>query len=193
MDIMSKAFIDVARERTRQQMECGNTKDIDDSYQPGLLTNAAMAYLSSAFGNINRARCYWPSSWTPGSFKPKELRTDLVKGASLAIAEIEKIDRANGEGEEMTKSVYHGGPKVGEVKALSGDLANSKKEDYLGIPADGVYPKHRVVFTSGKHLNIFGVKKVDLSGSWSRIWDYRGVCHMYDPAKVDYIEIKESA
>lgn len=70
-------------------------------------------------------------------------------------------------------------------------LANEKKEDYLGVA--NPYPKHRVVFKSGKHLNVFGVTKVNLDGSWTRVWDDRGNCYMYDPASVDYIEIKQHA
>lgn len=71
-------------------------------------------------------------------------------------------------------------------------LSNAERQDYLSVPNESVYPKHRVVFKSGKHLNVFGVQKVDLNGSWSRIWDHKGTCFMYDPDSVDYIEIKEA-
>jgi len=54
--------------------------------------------------------------------------------------------------------------------------------------ADG--EKHRIVFKSGKHLNIFGVKHVNLDGSWTRVTDHKDTVFMYDPASVDYIEIK---
>lgn len=70
--------------------------------------------------------------------------------------------------------------------------ANTERQAYLSIPDNKVYPKHRIVFKSGCHLNLFGVTKVNLDGSWTRVWDHRGHCFMYDPAAVDYIEIKET-
>lgn len=78
-----------------------------------------------------------------------------------------------------------------EVKLNSGELSNSEKQKYLSVPNESVYPKHRIVFKSGKHLNIFGVKEIDLSGSWTRVWDYKGTRFMFDANSVDYIEIKD--
>lgn len=79
-----------------------------------------------------------------------------------------------------------------EVNPNSGEISNAEKQKYLSIPDESVYPKHRIVFKSGRHLNVFGVKKVDLNGSWTRVWDYKGVCFMYSPESVDYIEIKDA-
>lgn len=74
-------------------------------------------------------------------------------------------------------------------KELEVKLANAEKQAYLGV--DSPFPKHRIVFKSGRHLNLFGVTKVNLDGSWTRVWDGKGTCYMYDPASVDYIEIKD--
>lgn len=69
--------------------------------------------------------------------------------------------------------------------------AKAERSDYMSIPADKVYPKHRIVFKSGKHLNVFGVTKIDLSGSWVRLWDGEGDLYTYEAASVDYIQIKD--
>lgn len=67
----------------------------------------------------------------------------------------------------------------------------SKKNIYLGVPDGGVYPKNRVVFKSGKHLNIFGANKMNTDGEWTLVWDYRGKLFMYHPDSVDWIEVDE--
>ncbi len=73
----------------------------------------------------------------------------------------------------------------------TGTTANAERAPYAGVAVDKTFPKHRIVFKSGKHLNLFGVTKVNLDGSWTRVWDGRGKVFMYDPGSVDYIEIDD--
>ncbi|QOE32145.1 hypothetical protein CPT_Paso_028 [Rhizobium phage Paso] len=67
----------------------------------------------------------------------------------------------------------------------------SKKDKYAGIPADKVYPKQRIVFKSGKHLNIFGAHSLNTDGSQIRIRDWKNDLFMYREQDVDYIQINE--
>lgn len=94
---MTKAIDDVLAERRRQIEAEGFDANHDDMYVHGGLRRAAACYISSADGfrsAFNRPPVIWP--WSPEWWKPTSPRRDLVKAASLIIAEIERIDRADG-------------------------------------------------------------------------------------------------
>lgn len=103
---MSKAANDVLRERTRQQVEEGWNLEHDDSHDPGELAKAAACYALNAasmshveedkYAELSTMPLIWP--WVEKWWKPKNRRRDLVRAAALIIAEVEKIDRQNGEG-----------------------------------------------------------------------------------------------
>lgn len=111
---MSKAIIDVLAERQRQIEVEGWTPEHDDLHQPGsiALAGACYASMAAAFEKIkpqisNEKRFidteysrvlpsfHWP--WEKKWWKPKGPRPDLVRAAALIIAEIERIDRKEGE------------------------------------------------------------------------------------------------
>jgi hypothetical protein len=50
--------------------------------------------------------------------------------------------------------------------------------------------KLRIVFQSGRDLNIFDCVEQNLDGSWNRYTDSKGRQYIVDPAKVNYIEVK---
>ncbi|QWY83588.1 hypothetical protein [Rhizobium phage RHph_X2_26] len=50
--------------------------------------------------------------------------------------------------------------------------------------------RRRVVFKEGRDLNIHNVVKINLDGSWWRIWDEEGRFFLIDPNKVNYVEVK---
>ena len=92
-----QASLDVIRERHRQLTEEGFTPERDDAsaYDSGAspqpLTAGAVAYI---IGD----KWWWPTDFSPDMFKPTTTRRNLVKAAALLIAEIERLDRAEGGG-----------------------------------------------------------------------------------------------
>ena len=94
-DPQSQAVSDVVAERQRQIASEGYSAAHDDDHRVGELAAAAACYSMSAVEDeyvddiITRL---WP--WSKMAWKPKTLREDLVRGAALLIAEIERLDRA---------------------------------------------------------------------------------------------------
>lgn len=108
---MEKAAQDVLAERERQKSVEGWTLDHDDAHDDGELALAAACYALPEYQryiDIRRpggavfvalVKRLWP--WADEWWKPKDVRSDLVKAGALIIAEIERLDRlppANGEG-----------------------------------------------------------------------------------------------
>ncbi|HLH95045.1 MAG TPA: hypothetical protein VKW08_07995 [Xanthobacteraceae bacterium] len=90
---MSAAALAVLAERRRQIDAEGWTAEHDDAHAPGDLARAGAAY--AIYGNGVRAKTaelVWP--WAPDWWKPHNIRRDLVRGAALILAEIERFDRA---------------------------------------------------------------------------------------------------
>jgi hypothetical protein len=107
---LSEAAIDILCER-RRQIECeGWTSEHDDSHDQCELAHAAACYANPIAIVIDGAGIEigppgadtlpigWPEHWNSEWWKPKDQRRDLVKAASLIIAEIERIDRASEKG-----------------------------------------------------------------------------------------------
>ncbi|HCE5830530.1 TPA: hypothetical protein ACG4MB_002853 [Pseudomonas aeruginosa] len=95
-----QAWIDVQEERRRQITAEGWTPEHDDEHADGQMAQAAGCYALHA-GGIgtdwpdglqNGAALFWP--WDRDSWKPTTPRRDLVKACALALAEIERLDRA---------------------------------------------------------------------------------------------------
>ncbi|HFI2197517.1 TPA: hypothetical protein ACGPQK_002708 [Pseudomonas aeruginosa] len=88
-----QAWLDVQAERRRQITTEGWTPEHDDEHNGGELADAAACYALSAAGwstYAARERWPWPLEW----WKPSTARRDLVKACALALAEIERLDRA---------------------------------------------------------------------------------------------------
>ncbi|MER0953518.1 hypothetical protein AAA616_27185 [Pseudomonas aeruginosa] len=89
-----QAWLDVQAERRRQVEAEGWTPEHDDEeHDDGGLADAASCYALSAAGWSTYAaseRWPWPLEW----WKPTTPRRDLVKACALALAEIERLDRA---------------------------------------------------------------------------------------------------
>lgn len=95
----SKAGLDVLAERARHRRMEGYNDAHDDAQTDFTLTAGALAYALDAYkrgttgrGFDDRPPEYWP--WEAEDWRPKELRRNLVNGASMLIAEIERLDRA---------------------------------------------------------------------------------------------------
>jgi len=99
---MSKALRDVTNERRRQIAAEGWTPEHDDQHKLGELAIAGASYaVASGFPADNEPPPYgWP--WDKAWWKPTTTRQNLIKAAALLVAEIERIDRANG----VPASVY---------------------------------------------------------------------------------------
>ncbi|WP_238368306.1 hypothetical protein [Mesobacterium pallidum] len=93
---VTQAALDVLAERQRQQDVEGWAPDKDDAYQAGDLANAAACYaLTDPIIEAARGAPFdWP--WSAKWWKPKSRRADLVRAGALILAEIERIDRAEG-------------------------------------------------------------------------------------------------
>lgn len=93
-----QAWIDVQEERRRQVEAEGWTPEHDDAHSHGQMARAAACYAlagSSAPNDGTAALLVslaWP--WDEQWWKPSTARRDLVKACSLALAEIERLDRA---------------------------------------------------------------------------------------------------
>lgn len=95
-----QAWIDVLAERRRQVEAEGWTPEHDDEHADGQMAQAAGCYALHAGGigtdwpdgRQNGAALFWP--WDKDSWKPTTPRRDLVKACALALAEIERLDRA---------------------------------------------------------------------------------------------------
>lgn len=97
---MPQAWLDVQAERRRQITAEGWTPEHDDEHADGQMAQAAGCYALHAGGigtdwldgRQNGAALFWP--WDKDSWKPTTPRRDLVKACALALAEIERLDRA---------------------------------------------------------------------------------------------------
>lgn len=99
---ISKAVIDVIKERRRQMAVEGWTIEHDDQHLQSELAWAAACYAIGG-AHVNPAaivisqkdipHALWP--WALQWFKPTDRRRDLEKAGALIIAEIERLDRAD--------------------------------------------------------------------------------------------------
>lgn len=93
------AMADVINERGNQ-IERGFVPMSDDAYKNEELVQAAVCYASqdTRFGNKYHGASIAPTLWPFHSayWKPTTHRRNLVKAAALLVAEIERIDRADG-------------------------------------------------------------------------------------------------
>lgn len=95
---MPQAWLDVQAERRRQITAEGWTPEHDDQHSHGQMARAAACYAlagSSAPNDGTAALLVslaWP--WDEQWWKPSTARRDMVKACALALAEIERLDRA---------------------------------------------------------------------------------------------------
>lgn len=93
----SQAAKDVLTERARQQVDKGWTPEHDDEHDMYELARAAACYALMAAGYSNGHEIIqqlWP--FPDGWPKPHPTRRgDLVTGAALMLADIERLDRAD--------------------------------------------------------------------------------------------------
>lgn len=83
----------LAAERLRQISSEGWTPEHDDEHLDGEIAQAAACYAyGSRLWDTNGASI-WPNGW---EFKPKDRRRDLIRAGALILAELERLDRANG-------------------------------------------------------------------------------------------------
>ncbi|MFG8423228.1 hypothetical protein ACEOSX_29975 [Pseudomonas aeruginosa] len=93
-----QAWIDVQAERRRQVEAEGWTPEHDDEHSHGQMARAAACYALAGSSDPNDGTAAllvslaWP--WDQQWWKPTSARRDLVKACALALAEIERLDRA---------------------------------------------------------------------------------------------------
>jgi len=104
----------IAAERRRQIEEEGWTAEHDDRHKHGELAAAAACYAvaetpvytlrSYSVGGDPRLPQYklenvWPVGWSPGAWKPKDRLRNLIRAGALIAAEIDRLQRLEGETE----------------------------------------------------------------------------------------------
>lgn len=124
---LSPAATDVLAERRRQGDAEGYTHGSDDGYNSPVLAKAAGCYIlfADAYPNAGEPPPQWP--WCPTYWKPKDFRRDLVRGAALVLAEIERLDRAEARAEARIDVIgqngndgeHYKGPAVSLEQALA--------------------------------------------------------------------------
>ncbi|EPG3313509.1 hypothetical protein L4Q78_001714 [Pseudomonas aeruginosa] len=93
-----QAWLDVQAERRRQVEAEGWAPEHDDQHADGQMAVAAGYYaLACGFPHerdiaLGHVPQYWP--WDARWWKPKDARSNLVRSCALALAEIERLDRA---------------------------------------------------------------------------------------------------
>ncbi|MEB5104407.1 hypothetical protein RXP90_03710 [Pseudomonas aeruginosa] len=93
-----RAWLDVQAERRRQVEAEGWTPEHDDEHSHGQMARAAACYALAGSSTPNDGTAAllvslaWP--WDQQWWKPTSARRDLVKACALALAEIERLDRA---------------------------------------------------------------------------------------------------
>lgn len=92
---LGQAEIDVVHERRRQVHAKGWTPEHDDEHDDCSLAAAAACYIIGSSELTYKGAQVWPRGWNfKGPITGENYRRALVKGAALALAEIERIDRA---------------------------------------------------------------------------------------------------
>ncbi|HBY8976932.1 TPA: hypothetical protein MI939_20015 [Klebsiella pneumoniae] len=91
---VTAAAVDVLAERQRQVTAEGWTAERDDGYQNSELADAAACYAIHAHNQGFSTPAHWP--WSQDWWKQTSPRRDLVKAGALILAEIERLDRADG-------------------------------------------------------------------------------------------------
>lgn len=81
---------EISNERSRQVVREGYDASHDLEHATREFVLASVAYLLSSIGEEGEARKYWP--WDEQSFKPKDMKSDIIRGGALAAA---AIDRKN--------------------------------------------------------------------------------------------------
>lgn len=134
----SAAMLDVARERSRQVDEEGWTPSHDDAHQDRSLALAAACYaMFASVSDEARASTEMPASltvtgeaitgwsawleiwpWERRFWKPSDRRRDLVRAASLIVAEIERLDRAASSEEELHSPSDRSAPSIGSTTRI---------------------------------------------------------------------------
>jgi hypothetical protein len=91
----------IAQERAEQLTREGWTSAHDDEHAAGELAQAAAVYAYTAAhqamgdtGPFSADPTLWP--WEPGTYKPKDQLRNLVRAGALIVAEIERLQRAQG-------------------------------------------------------------------------------------------------
>lgn len=99
---LSPAMQAVIAERYRQIDVEGYSPEHDDLQNPiGSMSDAGACYIREA-GSVSREPpSAWP--WADAHWKPKGYRRNLVRGAALAVAEIEKFDRNKRRPEKLRR------------------------------------------------------------------------------------------
>ncbi len=92
---------EIAAERRRQIEVEGWTPEHDDLHAKGEMAGAASCYAlyrshvpSVVVMGEDLIALLWP--WDASWWKPKDRRRDLIRAAALIVAEIERLDRAEG-------------------------------------------------------------------------------------------------
>ncbi|MGV3679702.1 MAG: hypothetical protein ACO1PM_08250 [Acidovorax sp.] len=148
---LTQAARDVLAERARQINVYELTAERDDQYKDGELAAAAGCYALHT-KPLELGMCPAPWPWDAAFWKPTTPRRALVKSAALALAEIERMDRADSqELEEAIRNApadSHAIEHKGEVVFLNRGTSES---DWIAM-ANTPHGELQAEVVSIKHL-----------------------------------------
>lgn len=79
----------IREERGRQIIREGYDASHDREHSVREFVLASVAYMLSSIGEEGEARKYWP--WDEAAFKPKDNKSDMIRGGALAAAAIDRL------------------------------------------------------------------------------------------------------
>lgn len=79
----------------KKQVKKGYTPDHDDEHGPRQLINAALSYALADISHKSSPPTLWP--WEDEAWKPRDLRSNLIRATALLVAAIEAMDRVNAD------------------------------------------------------------------------------------------------
>jgi hypothetical protein len=106
MNRHTKAAQDVLAERQRQIDKEGWTPEHDDQHGDHSMSVAAACYTlcglpGLSVGTVTVFPDLWRwTGWSEQWWKPKDRRNNLIRAAALLLAEIERMDRVSGPGND---------------------------------------------------------------------------------------------
>lgn len=115
-DPLSPAALAMVAERRRQRETEGWSDAHDDAHEDGELATAGCCYVLNAFDSKSTPPAMWP--WERKWWKPQGFWRDLVRGAALILAEMDRALRKRNQKTKRTSVVVEKTPPMPNAEIL---------------------------------------------------------------------------